>query len=347
MFWGESWYGTYADDHQFDDGWIAAWLRGEVEDRMYSRMSNAIGVERERLWHAIAYTNFVQCVGPERRDRPTRSMYEKGAVRLRAIIEELKPKAVLLLGIEQARHSGVVVAAAGLPSVVCRHPTRASHAEIRAAWEPVRQHAGLTAEVSVPEGTAAPSQEDCGDRADEPNSKRMTVPPAGRDAAKPTLAGDGTRMKLKELALVMLDILGERLAEPGLQPIKYEDACVRVGVDPARYSITCGQAASLIDAACFRAGRPFLGVGYVRRKDGSVNYASFSDGPYGQWRVHGKALVKGCHLYPWGADDMDLVRERISTLPAGATSAWKQIAEEFGDAAITRAYEFARLVRPE
>lgn len=145
----------------------------------------------------------------------------------------------------------------------------------------------------------------------------------------------------------MLDIFRERFAEHGMQAIRYEDGCIRVGVDPARYVITCGQAASLIDAACFHAKLPFLGVGYVRRKNGSVNKDSFSDSPFGQWRVHGKALLDGCHAYPWSAEDIKRIRDKISALPAGARSAWNLTAQKHGDIAITMAYGFVRQRRPE
>jgi len=140
----QSWYGTYEGDLRFDDGYIAAWLRGQVKDGMYTRMTNAIGPDRHTFWHNIAFTNYVQCVGPTRGRRPTREMLDAGARRLRAIIAEMKPQVVWLLGRGQAVHSAPVVAEAGLPSVTTRLPTFASGNEMREGWrtvlERLRQH---------------------------------------------------------------------------------------------------------------------------------------------------------------------------------------------------------------
>jgi hypothetical protein len=55
-------------------------------------------------------------------------------VRLRAILAELKPRVVWLVGRQQAEHSRRVVTDASVPFVVSRHASYASHAEIRAAW---------------------------------------------------------------------------------------------------------------------------------------------------------------------------------------------------------------------
>jgi hypothetical protein len=143
---GESWYGTYEDDHLYDDTYVAAWLRGEVRDAMYSRMANAVRLSREGFWQSIAFTNYAQCVGPDRDHRPDLEMFEAGAVRLRAIIAELKPTVIWLLGKQQAEHSGPVVAEAGLPSVVSRHPVYASHAQTYEAWAKVLELAGLHAD---------------------------------------------------------------------------------------------------------------------------------------------------------------------------------------------------------
>jgi hypothetical protein len=134
---GESWYGSYEGELNFDHGWVSAWLRGEVRDDMYTKMARGVGLGNDDLWHSIAFTNYVQCVGPDRKHRPTRAMYDAGAIRLRAIIEEFKPRVVWLLGKEQAVHSSTVVGDFGLPSVVSKHPSFASYEDTRAAWEEV------------------------------------------------------------------------------------------------------------------------------------------------------------------------------------------------------------------
>jgi hypothetical protein len=140
---GESWYGSYEADHLFDDGWVSAWLGGEVRDDMYTKMARAVGLTSDELWQSIAFTNYVQCVGPVRKNRPTRAMYEAGAIRLRAILAELKPRVVWLLGKQQAKHSSRVTEEVKLPSVVSRHPSFASYAETREAWAKVLEAAAV------------------------------------------------------------------------------------------------------------------------------------------------------------------------------------------------------------
>lgn len=141
---GESWYGSYEGDLNFDHKWVFAWLGGEVRDDMYTKMARGVGLKNDELWQSIAFTNYVQCVGPDRKHRPTRAMYDAGAVRLRAIIEQLKPRVVWLLGKEQAVHSSTVVADAGLPGVVSTHPSFASYKkDTRVGWEAVCNLAGI------------------------------------------------------------------------------------------------------------------------------------------------------------------------------------------------------------
>ncbi len=124
---GESWYGDYADNT--DRGYIALYLANKQADGMYTKMANACRPdvqETERkaaYWNSIMFTNFVQRVGDKRTDRPTKQHYVEARARLLAILQTHKPKAVWVLGKEQAEHSTQVIQSAGIPFVVTAHPT--------------------------------------------------------------------------------------------------------------------------------------------------------------------------------------------------------------------------------
>ena len=138
---GESWYGTYEGDLNFDDGYIRAYLAGAVIDRMYSKIAYAIcdskaSSSKSAFWQRVAFTNFVQCVGPTLGHRPTDEMYRAGQLRLEAILAALGPASVWILGEEQAKWSRPVVDSAGIVSEVCPHPSRrgVTTAMLRESW---------------------------------------------------------------------------------------------------------------------------------------------------------------------------------------------------------------------
>jgi len=125
---GESWYGDYTDDLVTDDGYIRAYLEGIQSDSMYSRMANACmgdkGLQARRdYWHGVMFTNFVQCVGRSRADRPTTEMLKAARQRLAALLDTHKPAGVWILGKGQGEYSVPVVEEAGIPFEVTAHPT--------------------------------------------------------------------------------------------------------------------------------------------------------------------------------------------------------------------------------
>lgn len=79
---GESWYGDYADNT--DRGYITLYLANQQTDALYTKMANACmpdvkeSIRRATYWQSIMFTNFVQCVGAKRTDRPTRQHYAGG-----------------------------------------------------------------------------------------------------------------------------------------------------------------------------------------------------------------------------------------------------------------------------
>lgn len=119
---GESWYGDFEGDLVTDDGYISAYLAGRQTDRMYTKMANAAGLDKEEFWHAVAFTNFVQRVGDTRNCRPTRAQYLEAQPRLSNLLMKLRPKGVWILGKEQSAYSKPVVRAAGISCAVSPHP---------------------------------------------------------------------------------------------------------------------------------------------------------------------------------------------------------------------------------
>jgi hypothetical protein len=149
----------------------------------------------------------------------------------------------------------------------------------------------------------------------------------------------------REIAWKMLDALRDSFIAGSIAPITYGDAARAAGVEPANYGRAVGQAAALVDAACFWAKLPFLAAAYVRYDDGKLNHTSFEDGPAGQWARHRSALIDAAIQRQWSYEDIEKVRRALSSIDAGAQAAWRTIAERCGDEAVTRAYTYAGLNR--
>jgi hypothetical protein len=138
---GESWYGEWPDSDGrslvYDDEYVAAYLAGRVRDPMYTRVANASGLGKAAFWQRVAFTNFViDSVGAHRAQRPFTAHYAASKPRLRALLAEVAPRAVWVLGKEQGEYSRPVVQEAGITCVVSRHPTSygVPNTELGAAW---------------------------------------------------------------------------------------------------------------------------------------------------------------------------------------------------------------------
>ena len=120
---GESWYGEFSDELVTDDGYINAYLAGQQVDAMYTRIANACRLPKAEFWNAVLFTNFVQCVGSTRDNRPTVENYREASGRLSALLELHKPAGVWILGIGQSVYSAPIVQNAGIPHETSAHPT--------------------------------------------------------------------------------------------------------------------------------------------------------------------------------------------------------------------------------
>lgn len=139
---GESWYGEFVGDLVTDDGYIRAYLEGHQRDAMYSRMANACMGDkslraRREYWHGVMFTNYVQCVGGVRADRPTSNMLTTARHRLAGLLDAHRPSGVWILGVGQSEHSAPVVAEAGIPFEVTAHPTSygLKNSTLGASWQ--------------------------------------------------------------------------------------------------------------------------------------------------------------------------------------------------------------------
>lgn len=133
---GESWYGDYSDDLITDDGYVRAYLAGQVVDSLYSRIANACQLSRQDFWQGVMFTNFVQRVGATRAARPTVEHYREAGTRLARLLVEHQPLGVWILGIGQGEYSAPVVERAGIPFEVTAHPTSygVKSATLYASW---------------------------------------------------------------------------------------------------------------------------------------------------------------------------------------------------------------------
>jgi len=120
---GESWYGDYDGDLVTNAGYIAGYLEGRQTDRMYTKMANASGLGKQAFWRSVSFTNFVQRIGATPDCRPKSLDYRKAGARLERVLQDLSPKGVWILGIEQGAYSAPVVRDAGIAYEVSPHPT--------------------------------------------------------------------------------------------------------------------------------------------------------------------------------------------------------------------------------
>ena len=139
---GESWYGEYAGNLVTDDGYIRAYLEGSQPDPMYSRIANACMEDssllaRRKYWNAVMFTNFVQCVGETRANRPTIAIYKAARARLAGLLVSHKPSGVWILGKEQSEYSAPVAKEVGIPVEVSAHPTSygLNNSALGASWK--------------------------------------------------------------------------------------------------------------------------------------------------------------------------------------------------------------------
>ncbi|MFO0858967.1 MAG: hypothetical protein U0570_00315 [Phycisphaerales bacterium] len=126
---GESWYGDADPLAEY----VPWWILKQVRDNTFARVFNAASgfhtesasvAQRSGWWNSIAFYNFVPgSVGENRTDRPTRAVFLAAREPLRAVLEQLRPNGVWILGKEQTDYSAGVVERLGITFEVTPHPT--------------------------------------------------------------------------------------------------------------------------------------------------------------------------------------------------------------------------------
>lgn len=119
---GESGYGDFGE-YQSCGAWVAAYLKGDVTDRMYTKVANASGMGKDAFWRSVAFFNFVEHVGGGRDVRPTRELYEAAKQSLDVMLSTLQPNAVWVWGKEQGKYSAEVIARHGIAFEIVAHPS--------------------------------------------------------------------------------------------------------------------------------------------------------------------------------------------------------------------------------
>ena len=124
------------------------------------------------------------------------------------------------------------------------------------------------------------------------------------------------------------------LQDPGYH-MTYSDAAVVLGRNAASDGRHIGQVTSRIDAACFYAKTPFLGMHRVRETyGGTINPRSFGGD---LWRPHTSALVARAETHVWSAADFKNIKRALRSLGDDAAKLqWNRI-EQFGEKGIQKA----------
>jgi hypothetical protein len=114
-------------------------------------------------------------------------------------------------------------------------------------------------------------------------------------------------------ALQLVEMLRDRIILGDSSPIVgYETAAKLIGWDSG---VACarlvGQATSLVDYACFIAGRPMLAFNYVRKASGEMNPRSFRGMPI---EHHRDEIVSVAKSYDWTVSDFRRVVQVLLAL---------------------------------
>ena len=129
---GQSSYGCYEGDIATDDGYIKEYLSGRIHDAAYDRWARASGKSKCEFWNNVMFTNLVLWTGPKRNPGPTDKQFKNAKVRLNAILDEHKPKALWIIGKTQSRYSVLVATERGIKSETVA--IRASNEDFAESW---------------------------------------------------------------------------------------------------------------------------------------------------------------------------------------------------------------------
>lgn len=112
---GESHYGKATDMRLDFTNYIIGRYAITERRRFFSVIQRLVSLDTKRgtysvnskrdFWNSVAFCNYVQAiVGGKARQRPTAAMWQTGAVVLLAVLKEIQPEVVVVLGNELRKH---------------------------------------------------------------------------------------------------------------------------------------------------------------------------------------------------------------------------------------------------
>jgi hypothetical protein len=167
---GESYTGTYTDDLEYDDSYLAALLSGTPVPGpdLFIKMAEKLAMSLQALWQQVIFTNLaLGTIGPTNETKVTPARLNAGRPRLETLLLRHQPRGVLILGAKTGKAAEPVCRRLGIPYRTVYHPsgfnnanpkTACTPAMLSAAWRELlgidsRHQSPVPANPSVPPAT--------------------------------------------------------------------------------------------------------------------------------------------------------------------------------------------------
>ena len=128
---GESYTGSYENDLEYDDAYVAALLAGKPVPGpdLFIKMAEKLNMPLATLWHQVAFTNLaLGSIGPTNTTKVTTAELNAGRPRLESLLRRHEPKGVLVLGIKTGKAAAPVCKRLGIVHRIVRHPSGINNA---------------------------------------------------------------------------------------------------------------------------------------------------------------------------------------------------------------------------
>ena len=133
---GESYTGTYENEQEYDDTYMADLLAGKSVPGpdLFIKMADKLGASLSSLWHQVAFTNMaIGSIGATNETKVSSAQLKAGRPRLEALLRLHKPKGVLILGAKTGEAAAPVCKALGIAYRTVYHPSGINNANPRTA----------------------------------------------------------------------------------------------------------------------------------------------------------------------------------------------------------------------
>jgi hypothetical protein len=153
---GESYTGSWEGEMEYDDTYMAALLSGTpvVGSELFIKMAEKLGTTPHDFWHRVAFTNMsLGSIGATNSTKVTQSQLNAGRPRLKALLQRLEPKGVLILGVKTQKAAAPVCDELSIAHRKVYHPSGINNANpktactpkmLRNAWDELCQGAGIS-----------------------------------------------------------------------------------------------------------------------------------------------------------------------------------------------------------